>query len=177
MKLILSLIAALALVPMTRADSTVNISKVHLCCNSCVKGVDAVVKTVDGSSAVCDKAAGTIVVTAPDAATLQKVADALVKAGFYGESSDPSVKISSDTGAGSDSVKSLKVKSLKVTGVHLCCPKCVKAVHAAVAEVPGVTGDEGLAKGAESFTVTGDFKPSDVMAALQKAGLTGKVSQ
>ena len=39
--------------------------------------------------------------------------------------------------------------------------------------VSGVTGDTA-AKGAESFTVTGDFNDADVFAALQKAGLTGK---
>ena len=169
--LLFSLVALLALAPLSRADATVTISKVHLCCDKCVKGATNTVSSVDGATAVCNKAASTIVVTAPDAATLQKVADALVKAGFYGESSDPSIKIASDTGAKGD-----KVQTLKVSNVHLCCPKCVKAVHEACAAVPGVTGDT-CTKGAETFEVTGDFKDSDVMAALQKAGLTGKVGQ
>jgi hypothetical protein len=42
--------------------------------------------------------------------------------------------------------------------------------------VPGVTGNDA-AKGVSVFTVTGDFVDSDVFAALQKAGLTGKVGQ
>jgi hypothetical protein len=42
--------------------------------------------------------------------------------------------------------------------------------------VPGVTG-ENSEKGAKSFVVTGDFTDSDVFAALQKAGLTGKAGE
>lgn len=161
----------LALVPLSQADVTVTLSNVHLCCNSCVKGADKAVATVDGAKGVCDKDAKTIAITAPDNATAQKVADALVKAGFFGDSSDPAIKIDASTGA-----KGAKVQSLTVKGVHLCCPKCVKAVHAAVMGVSGVTA-ETAQKGAESFTVTGDFNDSDVFAALQKAGLTGKAGE
>jgi hypothetical protein len=39
-----------------------------------------------------------------------------------------------------------------------------------------VTGNTA-AKGAKSFTVTGDFNDKQVFDALQKAGLTGKVGQ
>jgi copper chaperone CopZ len=170
--LFLSLIAVLALAPLTRADDvTVTISKVHLCCDKCVTGANKAVSKVDGVTAVSDKTARTIVLTAANADTLQKAVDALVKAGFFGESSDASIKINSDTGAKGD-----KVQTLKVQGVHLCCPSCVKAVNKALADVPGVTGNTA-AKGAESFQVTGDFKDSDVFAALQKAGLTGKVGE
>jgi mercuric ion binding protein len=169
--LLLSLVAMLALAPLSKADVTVTLSDVHLCCDKCVKGAGKAISTVDGATGVCDKAAHTIAITAPDTATAQKVADALVKAGFFGVSSDASVKVDASTGA-----QGAKVQSLTVKGVHLCCPKCVKAVHEAIMAVPGVTG-ENAQKGAESFTVTGDFNDSDVFAALQKAGLTGKVGQ
>jgi copper chaperone CopZ len=125
---------------------------------------------VDGANAVADKTAHTVVITAPDAATAQKAVDALVKAGFYGECKDETCKVTCDTGAKGEQVKTLKVK-----GVHLCCPSCVKAVNKALTDVSGVTGNTAT-KGAESFEVTGDFKDSDVFAALQKAGLTGKVA-
>lgn len=161
----------LALVPLSRGDVTVTLSNVHLCCDKCVKGANKAVSSVDGATAAVDKTARTIAITAPDAATAQKVADALVKAGFFGESSDASVKVDASTGA-----KGEKVQTLTVQGVHLCCPKCVKAVHEAVMGVSGVTG-ETAQKGAESFTVTGDFNDADVFAALQKAGLTGKAGQ
>jgi copper chaperone CopZ len=166
-----SLVALLTLAPMSRADVTVTLSNVHLCCNSCVKGANKAVSSVDAATATCDKTAGTIAITAPDTATAQKVADALTSAGFFGTSSDASVKIDASTGA-----KGAKVQTLTVNGVHLCCPKCVKTVHQAVMGVPGVTG-ETAQKGAESFTVTGDFNDADVFAALQKAGLTGKIGQ
>jgi periplasmic mercuric ion binding protein len=65
---------------------------------------------------------------------------------------------------------------LKVEGVHLCCGKCVKAVNHALTTVDGVTTNDAT-KGAQFFIVTGNFKDSDVFAALQKAGLTGKVGQ
>lgn len=171
--LFLSLVALLALAPVSRAaDVTVTLSKVHLCCDSCVKVVAKTISKVDGATAACDKEAQTVVITGPDSATVQKTVDALIKAGYYGKSSDDSIKVMTKTGA-----KGEKVTSLKVSGVHLCCPKCVKAVHTVCAAVPGVTGDEGIAKGAESFTVTGDFKDSDVFDALQKAGLTGEVGK
>ncbi len=169
--LLLSIVAVFALATLTCADVTVKISNVHLCCDSCVKGANKAIATVDGATAVVDKGERTIVVTAPDTATVQKVADALVKAGFFGDSADASIKIDASTGA-----KGQKVQTLTVKGVHLCCPKCVKAVHAAVTSVTGVTG-ENSTKGAESFVVTGDFNDADVFAALQKAGLTGKAGE
>ena len=169
---VLCLAAMLAISPLSRAaDVTVKITKVHLCCDKCVNAAKKVVSAVDGASATPDKTTSTVEITAPDTATVQKAVDALVKAGFFGECGDPSVKISAGTSAKGD-----KVQTLTVKGVHLCCPSCVKAVHKALAAVPGDTADTA-AKGVESFTVTGDFKDSDIFAALQKAGLTGSGGQ
>ncbi len=165
--LLASLVAALAV---QAADTTVKLSNVHLCCDKCVKGVDKAVSGT-GVTAQCDKAAGTVSLTAADSATAQKAVDALVAAGYYGESSDAAVKVAADTGA-SDA----KVQSMTVTGVHLCCGKCVKAVHAALQKVPGVKEDTA-SKDSATFDVTGDFSPKDVFAELNKAGLTGKVSK
>ncbi len=170
--ILLSIVTALAFAHLTQAqDVTVHISNVHLCCGSCVKGVTNAVAGIDGIKASADKETGVVEITGPDKATVQKAADALIKAGYFGESSDPGIKIDSSTGA-----KGAKVQSLKVEGVHLCCPKCVKAVNHALADVPGVTTNNA-AKNAKSFTVTGDFNDADVFAALQKIGLTGKVGR
>jgi copper chaperone CopZ len=169
--ILLSIIAVFALASVSQADVTVKISDVHLCCGSCVKGAPKAVDTVDGAKANIDKDARTIEVTASDAATVQKVADALTKAGYFGTTTDSSIKIDASTGA-----KGAKVQTLTIKGVHLCCPKCVTAVHKAVTGVDGVTG-ETATKGAESFTVTGDFNDADVFAALQKIGLTGKAGE
>ena len=162
---------ALALAVSTRAAVvTVKISDVHICCKSCVKVANATVAKVDGATADVSEDDSTVTITAPDAATAQKAVDSLVAAGFYGTSSDPSIKISADTGA-----KNAKVKTMTITDLHLCCGKCVSTVHKTVTSVPGVTGDTAT-KGAKSFDVTGDFNDKDVMDALQKAGLTGKVT-
>jgi len=148
--------------------ATVTLSGVHICCGSCVKGVNAAVTNVTGLTAVADEDAGTVVLTADDSATLQKGVDALTTAGFFGTSSDPAIKVSADTGA-----KNQKVQTITITGLHLCCGKCVKAVNEILGGVPGVTGNTA-AKGAKSFDVTGDFNDKDVFDALQKAGLTGQ---
>ena len=168
-----SIVATLALGllagPARAADATAKISNVHLCCKSCVTGVEKAAAKVDGLKASVDKDAGTVTLTGPDAATVQKGADALVAAGYFGMSSD--VKINAATGA-----KGEKVASLKLNGVHLCCAKCVTAVDEAVKSVSGVKAHTAE-KGAKSFEVTGDFNDKEVFGALQKAGLTGKAGQ
>ena len=164
---IISTVAALALTVSARAaDVTAKISDVHICCNGCVKGINTAVSTVPGVKADADMDEGTVKLTGPDAASVQKAADALVAGGYFGTSSD--VKLDASTG-----VKDQKVQTMTVSGVHLCCGKCVKAVNEAVKTVPGVQATTAK-KGDASFDVTGDFNAKDVMAALQKAGLTGK---
>jgi copper chaperone CopZ len=159
---------SLALAPAALADVSVTLTDVHLCCTSCVKGVDKAVATVSGATATCDRDAETVAITAADRPTAQKAVDALVAAGYFGVSKDPAIKVNAATGA-----TDAKVSSLTVTGVHLCCKSCVTAVDDAVAKVPGVKGTTAK-KDATSFEVTGDFKPTEVFKALQDAGLTGK---
>ena len=148
----------------------VKLTDVHLCCQSCVKGVTKAVSGVSGVTATSSMDDDTVSLTGPDTATLQKAVDALTAAGYYGKCSDPSIKVNAETGA-----KDQKVQSMKVDDVHLCCGKCVKAVGEALGSVAGVTGNTA-AKGAKSFTISGDFNEKDAMAALQKAGLTGHVA-
>ena len=128
---LLSIVAALAVAPLAWADDvTVKLSDVHLCCDSCVKSVDKAVATVDGAKDTCDKTAKEIVITAPDKATAQKAVDALTKAGFFGTCTDPDIKVNASTGAKGD-----KVQTLKVEGIHMCCPKCVKGLNAAKTDI------------------------------------------
>jgi len=170
--LLISLVASSVLVLSARAgEVSVKLSDVHLCCPSCVKGVQKAVGEVPGVTATASQDDGTVTLTGPDNATVQKAADALVAAGYFGKSSDPAIKIKTQTGA-----KNQKVKSLEIEGVHLCCGKCVKAVSTALGEVSGVTGNTAT-KGAKSFVVNGDFNDQDVFAALQKAGLTGQAAK
>jgi len=168
-KIVASMILASALAGSSQAaDVSVTITDIHLCCQSCVKGVAKAEAEVAGLTAKADQDADTVTLTGPDTATVQKGADALVAAGYFGKCADASIKLNADTGA-----KNQTVQSIKVEGVHLCCGKCVKAVGEALATVPGVTGNTA-AKGAKSFEVTGNFNDQAVFDALQKAGLTGR---
>lgn len=171
-KILISTASVLAFaLSLQAADLTVKISKVHLCCKKCEVGVEEAVAKVQGLTAAVDKEAGTVTLTGANAATVQKGADALVKAGYFGVSSDPGVKIRNSSGA-----KGTKVESLKVEGVHLCCPKCVTAADNALKTVSGVKGNTAE-KGVKSFEVTGEFNDKDVFAALEKAGLAGTVGK
>jgi len=153
------------------AEISTKISDVHLCCQNCVKGVEKAVAGIKGITVVSDKDAETVILTGSDKAAVQKAADALVAAGYFGKSNDAGIKMAANTGA-----KGKKVQTLKVEGVHLCCGKCVSTVDKALKSVAGVK-EHTAKKNAESFEVTGDFDDKEVFDALQSAGLTGKVAK
>src|SRR5215471_11007163 len=138
------------------AEATAKLTDVHLCCKGCVNGVEKAVGEVDGAKATIDQDAGTVTLTAADSATLQKAADALVKAGYFGKTTDNAVTLDKTSGA-----KGEKVQTLRIEGVHLCCGKCVKAADRAVKSVSGVK-EHTATKGAKVFEVTGDFNDKDV---------------
>jgi copper chaperone CopZ len=155
---------AAMLVSARAADVTTKITDVHLCCKGCVSVAEkTVADKVPHARAAADQEGETITLTGPDTATVQKAADALVKAGFFGKSSNPDIKISADTGA-----KGQMVQKLDVSNVHLCCNSCIKAVNNALKDVPGVKAVTGVAKNAKTFQVTGDFKDSDVFAGAEQ---------
>jgi len=169
---VFSLIAACGLTVAVRGeDASAKLTDVHICCQSCVKGVQSATGKIKGLTATADQDEGTISLKGPDAATVQKGIDALVGAGYYGKSSDPAFKVNAETGA-----KGEKVKSLQMEDVHLCCGKCVKSVTEALNTVSGVETNTAV-KNAKTFTVTGNFNDKDAFTALQKAGLTGKVAK
>ena len=113
-------------------DTKVTLSGVHLCCKGCVKGV---AKAVDksGGKASCDAKAGTVVISG-DKESVTKALEAVAKAGFYGKSDNEDLSIACQGGA-----KDEKVKSLTLSGAHLCCGKCVKAVAKAVNATDGAS--------------------------------------
>jgi copper chaperone CopZ len=167
-KQLLTVLATAALATIARAETTVKLSNVHLCCKSCVTGIEKAVAGAKGVTAAVDKDAGTVTLTAADKAAAQGGVDALVDAGYFGKTDSSDVSLKDTSGA-----KDGKVASLKVNDVHLCCGKCVTAVTKALEKVKGVTGNNAE-KGAKTFEVKGDFSPKEVFAALQAAGLTGK---
>src|SRR6266536_590168 len=98
--LIVTAVAAFALTVSVRAGEVSDkITDVHLCCPSCVKGVKKAVEGVQGATASANQDEGTVTLTGPDTATVQKAADALVAAGYYGKSSDAGIKLAANTGA------------------------------------------------------------------------------
>ena len=166
---ILSVVAAVSVcLSAGAADKSSTISGVHICCKKCVTDLQKAISEVPGAKADIDADNASVVLSGPDTATVQKAADAMVKAGYFGKSSDSAVKMDAATGA-----KGQKVKTLTIEGVHLCCGKCAKAVDKAVKSVSGVEAHTAV-KNAKSFEVTGDFNDKDVFTALQNEGLTGK---
>ncbi len=163
-----TLLAILALAVAARAESSVKLTGVHLCCKSCVTGAEKAVAKVSGASVACDADAGSATITAADPATAQRAVDSLVAAGYFGKSEDAAIKVKETSGA-----KDAKVTTLAVNDVHLCCKKCVTAVGKAIEGVKGVTG-HNAEKGAKTFEVKGDFSPKELFTALQNTGLTGK---
>lgn len=141
------------------ADATLTISGVHNCCKSCTKGIEEAIAKAGATAAVDGT---TVKITAKSDAEAKKAAAELVAAGYYGE------------GATAPAVSDAKVKSATVSGVHLCCGKCVSAVDKAVKTVSGVSSHSAK-KGSASFSVEGDFSTKELAAALNKAGLSGTI--
>ncbi|PAW87056.1 MAG: hypothetical protein B9S33_06980 [Pedosphaera sp. Tous-C6FEB] len=165
--LALSLLSAV----LTAQADELKLADVHLCCGGCVKGAEKAVAKVGGATATVDKDAGTVIIAAASKDILQQAVASLQAAGYYGKSSDATVKVAATAG-----VPEGKVQKLKVEGVHLCCGKCVTAVQKAVSRVAGVKANTAE-KNVATFEVTGDFNAKDVFAELNKSGLSGRVAK
>ena len=155
------LFASLALILSAQAEATIKLTGVHNCCGKCEKGIQAAVTKVEGATVVAEK--DVVTITAKDEATAKKAEASLIAGGYAGKESVV------------PAVVDAKVKSATVTGVHLCCGKCVTAVEKAVKSVPGATSHTAT-KGAESFKVEGDFSTAALSAALQKNVLSGAIN-
>ena len=75
------------------AETTAKISGVHLCCKGCVTGVEDAVGKVPDAKAEVDQDEGTVTLSGPDNATVQKAADALLAGGYFGKSSLETIKL------------------------------------------------------------------------------------
>lgn len=155
----------------TRNEIKVELTHVHLCCQSCVNAADAALRSVEGVTSRCDIESETITVIGSDAIAAQKGLDALVFAGFYGDCDNPqlAMKAVSDIPAG-------KVHSLKISGIHNCCGPCCAAIKKAISTVEGVTSNTAKPR-KTSFEVTGDFNAADLIKALNSAGFSALVKQ
>jgi copper chaperone CopZ len=146
------------------AETKVEVKGTHLCCNRCVQVVGQILQKVDGVTGKCDREAGTISITAKDKESAQKAVDALAAGGFHGTIDNKELTIKDDSGATKG-----QVKSLTISGVHNCCNACNQKITAAVGKVKGVTGNTAKAR-SDTFEVTGDFDPEEVVKTLNAAG-------
>lgn len=170
MKSLLSVVALVCMMSVSAmAETKVTLTDVHMCCGSCVNRVPTALKDVAGVTGVGSQADKTIVVTAPDVATAQKAVNALLAEGYFGKTSDPAIKVEAPTGAPTG-----KVEKLTVSGVHLCCGRCVTTVKDVLSKLDGVTGNT-VAANAPTFEVTGNFDAKLLFERLNAAGLAGKV--
>jgi len=151
---------------LAQAETTVTLEGVHNCCKSCTKGI---VGAADGLKDVTITAEGkTVTITAKSKTNAKKAVEAMMDAGYYGKSSEETSSTTSAPKADK------KLKDATVTGVHLCCGKCVTAMTDAVKTVPGVT-EYTIENKAKSFTVKGDFSENDLLTAMNKAGFNGSI--
>jgi copper chaperone CopZ len=166
-------VLSLALVSLgsARAEVTIELKNVHLCCGQCVKAVAATLKPIEGVKPKCDQKAGIVTISATDDAAAQKAINALAEAGFHGKSSNDKLAMKDDSG-----VKAGKVKSITLTGIHNCCGMCCKGIKEIVKKVDGVSGDTAKPK-VNTFEVTGDFDAAALVKALNDAGFHVKVKK
>ncbi len=163
--LILSLIFVAGLAD--AADTTVTLKGVHNCCKGCTNGITKAATSVKDVTVTAE--GSTVKVTAKSKANANKAVEALNAAGYFGTSD---AEESGITSAATKPAK--KLTEATVSGAHLCCGKCVKAMTDAVKSVAGVTETNIVSK-ESTFTVKGNFTEGDLLAAMNKAGFTGEV--
>jgi copper chaperone CopZ len=153
---------------MPTGPTKVVLSGVHLCCSKCEKKMEEAVARYDDIKLEFDQDAGTVTFKGE---TGQAVEDALFKvneAGFYGTTDHERLKMKKAGGS------TKEYEALDVTGIHICCGKCEKAVKAALKEVPGIEEDT-MEKGKSSFKVSGKkITIADLNKALNGVGLNAR---
>jgi copper chaperone CopZ len=146
------------------ADASLTLEGVHNCCGGCERGITKAVESVKGATVTVD--GETVTISAKNSTTVKKAVAALFDGGYAGKGEG----VETPKAASSDR----KLNGATVTGVHLCCGKCVRAVEAAVKTVPGITGSSIESK-ATQFTVEGEFTEGVLIAALNAAGFNGSI--
>lgn len=174
-KLAAAIVALFTLSALPLFAGDVTVKGVHLCCGSCVDGVEAALADVKGVSGLaCDRNTKVVAFKAADADTAKKAIEALAEAGFYGTAKHGKDEIAfPDSGA----KKETKADKVTLVGLHLCCGSCVKDAHASL---KGITQASKIDIDRETRTVTivgSDIVVSEAVAALNKGGFYGKVSE
>ena len=177
MKLVIlsSIVLLTSLTTFLPVDSDVTVKGVHLCCGSCVDAVNDALDGIDGVSGIaCDQNTKMATFKAANDEAAEKGIKALAEAGFFGTAKKGKNDLSvPEAGA----VKDIKSAKVKFAGVHLCCRSCVKDAHTALKDVKGVSSID-VDREAGTVTLSGtDIVQTDALAALNKGGFYGKVSE
>ena len=163
------MVVTLILPGFATASTTVTLKGVHLCCKGCVTGAVNAAKKGGASNATAKPQQRQVIIEAADVATANKAVQAVAAAGYYGKSDNPKAAIAAG-------VEDVKVTSANVSGVHLCCGKCVRAVDKAVENLKGASGHTAEKKAA-TFKVTGSFSLKALAEALHEEGLHGVITK
>ncbi len=153
------------------AETRVELTGVHLCCQGCVAAVEDAVASVPGAHCRCQMDAGTATISAGDVATAQQALDAIAAAGLYGRSDHRELAMRPV-----GNMPRGHVNRLHLSGIHNCCDPCADAIMAAVASVDGVTG-ANIEPGVPDFEVTGSFDAAALVHALNAAGFSARARQ
>jgi periplasmic mercuric ion binding protein len=175
MKTVLTLAAAFGLLTglSTNAEAAtkVTLSKMHICCGACVKGIEKAVADIKGVKVEVSQKDKTTVVTGDSDEIVQKAINAIGDVGYHAESDSKTLKMKDDSGA-----EKGKQKRVELTGVHNCCGGCNNAVKKAIKTVDGVEADTAKAN-KDAFVVEGNFDTLELVTALNKAGFHVKVKK
>lgn len=155
--------------PAAPSEAKATLTGLHICCGSCTKGINGAVAKVEGAKVTVDAKAKTAAVSGKDAEAVQKALDEIAAAGYHGATGDEKLAMKDDSGAPEG-----KVKSLKLSGAHLCCGGCNKGLVEAVKKVEGVAN---AAVAQKVVTVTGDFDAKAVVKAANDAGYHVKAAE
>lgn len=155
------------------AAGDVAVTGVHICCASCVRGVEHALKDVTGVKNVnADRKTKTIKFTAADADAAAAGIAALARAGFHGAARHGDAVLQfPDSGADAEA----QAAQVRVSQVHLCCGACVRAVEEAVRKVAGVQ-KVAADRDNSAVLVSGEsIRVSAVVKALNGAGFHARI--
>lgn len=172
--LVVTIVTAFLLVG-AEGTTSVAIKGVHLCCGSCSSGAEAALEGLKGISKTgTDRNTKLIAFQAATKADAIAALESLAKEGFYGTATFGKEELKwPDSGA----KKGVKVPTVVVEGVHLCCGACVTGAKEALEKLPNA-GEIDIDRTSEIITVKGkELDEAEVIAALNKGGFYAKIKR
>lgn len=153
-----------------KADTRVNLSGLHLCCEGCTGDVRDAVARVPGVSVECSIDDGTATLSGQDSYAIQQAIDAIAAVGFHGESDNKNLAMRVDS-----TLPEGRVKKATLSQIHNCCDICYDEIKKAIHSTQGVAADTGR-PGATRFEVLGDFSANELMQNLHEAGFNARMT-